>query len=66
MNHYFAFFRGQTQIDRLRRFNFIMRFLHLIQAIAMIFLAVFVIDKIAEFQPKSSNFSSLMPGLLKV
>lgn len=52
MNHYFAFFRGQTQIDRLRRFNFIMGFLHLIQAIAMIFLAVFVIDKIAEFQPQ--------------
>ncbi|MFA5422135.1 MAG: heliorhodopsin HeR [Bacilli bacterium] len=52
MEKYFSFFREENQMDRLRRFNFIMGGLHLIQAIAMAFLGVFVIDKIAEFQPQ--------------
>ncbi|MFA5481605.1 MAG: hypothetical protein WC282_04415 [Bacilli bacterium] len=49
MQKYFAFMRGSTEIDRLRRFNFIMGGLHLIQAIAMLILAGTVIQKIAEF-----------------
>ena len=36
---------------KLRRFNLIMGFLHLIQGVAMIFLATTVIQKIAEFSP---------------
>lgn len=56
MKEYFAFLAGKTQFDRLRRFNFIMGFLHLVQAIAMVFLAVFVIDKIATFQPQIVQF----------
>ena len=56
MKEYFAFLRGESQVDRLRRFNFIMGFLHLIQAIAMLFLGLFVIDKIATFQPQIVKF----------
>jgi hypothetical protein len=52
MNNYFAFLRGENKLDKLRRFNFIMGFLHLIQAIGMLFLALFVIDRIAEFEPQ--------------
>ncbi len=36
---------------KLRRFNLIMGAFHLVQAIAMLFLAYTVIDKIEEFQP---------------
>lgn len=56
MKQYFAFLRGESKTDRLRRFNFIMGFLHLVQAIAMVFLALFVIDKIATFQPQIVKF----------
>ncbi|MGD9605270.1 MAG: heliorhodopsin HeR [Bacilli bacterium] len=37
--------------QKLRRFNLIMGIFHLVQGIAMIFLAYFVIDKIEAFQP---------------
>ena len=45
MSNYFHFLKGQNKLERLRRFNFIMGFLHLIQGIAMVFLAIFVIEK---------------------
>jgi hypothetical protein len=41
---------------KLRRFNLIMGALHLVQGIAMIFLATTVIQKIAEFTPKITQF----------
>ena len=41
----------KTTFQRLRRFNMIMGGLHLIQGIAMIFLATRVIQNIAEFTP---------------
>ena len=56
MKNYFAFMKGETQFDRLRRFNLIMGGLHLLQAIAMLFLAGSVIQKIAEFQPEIIQF----------
>lgn len=56
MKQYFAFLKGETEMARLRRFNFIMGLLHLVQAIAMVFLAVTVIEKIAEFQPEIVQF----------
>ena len=48
MESYFAFMRGKTEMNRLRRFNVIMGVLHLVQAIAMLILAGTVIQKIAE------------------
>jgi len=51
MKKYWSFLKGTTEMDRLRRFNVIMGFFHLIQGIAMLFLAGTVIQKIAEFQP---------------
>ncbi len=39
-------------LKKLRRFNFTMGCLHLIQGVLMIFLATSVIQKIAEFSPK--------------
>lgn len=56
MKPYFSFFKGENPMDRLRRFNFIMGILHLIQAIAMLFLATTVIQKIGEFQPEIVQF----------
>lgn len=56
MNNYFAFLKGETEMSRLRRFNFLMGILHLVQAIAMIFLASTVIQTIAEFQPEIVQF----------
>jgi hypothetical protein len=41
---------------KLRRFNMIMGFLHLIQGVLMIFLATSVIQKIAEFSPQITQF----------
>ncbi|HNY74462.1 MAG TPA: hypothetical protein PLX93_00180 [Bacilli bacterium] len=35
--------RGTTEMNRLRRFNLIMGFLHLVQAIAMVILAWLVL-----------------------
>jgi hypothetical protein len=40
-----------TVYQKLRRFNLIMGFFHLVQGIAMLFLATTVIQKIAAFQP---------------
>jgi len=41
----------EIKLQKLRRFNVIMGALHLIQGIAMLFLATTVIQKIAEFAP---------------
>ena len=46
----------ELQIKKLRRFNVIMGGLHLLQGIAMIFLATTVIQNIAEFSPKITQF----------
>jgi len=47
----------ESKLKKLRKFNMIMGGLHLIQGIAMIFLATSVIQKIAEFSPKiTQNF----------
>lgn len=56
MKQYFAFFKGQTEIDRLRRFNVIMGAIHLLQGIIMLILAGTVVQKIAEFQPEIVQF----------
>ena len=45
-----------TTYRKLRRFNLIMGGLHLIQGILMILLATSVIQKIAEFSPKITQF----------
>lgn len=42
--------------EKLRRFNLIMGGLHLVQGIAMLFLATSVIQKIAEFSPQITQF----------
>jgi len=42
----------EITFKKLRRFNLIMGCLHLLQGIAMLFLATTVIAKIAEFQPR--------------
>ncbi len=53
----------ETVFLKLRRFNLIMGFFHLAQAIAMVFLAYFVIDKIATFQPTIvQNYLTFVPG----
>jgi len=41
----------EEKLQKLKRFNLIMGALHLVQGIAMLFLATNVIQKIAEFQP---------------
>ena len=46
----------EIQFKKLRRFNLIMGGLHLLQGIAMIFLATTVIQNIAEFSPKITQF----------
>ncbi len=45
-----------TVFKKLRRFNMVMGGLHLVQGIAMIFLATTVIQKIAEFSPNIIQF----------
>lgn len=42
--------------EKLRRFNLIMGGLHLVQGVAMLFLATTVIQKIAEFSPEIVQF----------
>lgn len=44
------------KLEKLKRFNLIMGFLHLVQGIIMLFLATSVIDKIAEFQPMITQY----------
>ncbi len=56
MKQYFAFFKGATEMDRLRRFNVIMGAVHLLQGLIMLILAGTVIQKIAEFQPQIVQF----------
>ena len=46
----------ETIYKKLRKFNITMGALHLVQGIAMIFLATTVIKKIAEFSPKIIQF----------
>ena len=47
---------------KLRRFNLVMGFLHLIQGVAMIFLATTVIQKIAQFSPTiTQNYLAFNP-----
>jgi succinate dehydrogenase/fumarate reductase cytochrome b subunit len=45
-----------NQFSRLRRFNLIMGAFHLIQGVAMLFLATSVIQNIAEFKPTIIQF----------
>lgn len=56
MKDYFIFMHGETEMNRLRRFNLIMGAIHLLQAIIMLILAGTVIQKIAEFQPEIVQF----------
>ena len=46
----------KNEFVKLRKFNLIMGGLHLIQGVAMLFLATNVIQKIAEFSPTISQF----------
>ena len=46
----------EIKFKKLIRFNLIMGFFHLIQGIAMLFLATTVIQKIGEFQPSIVQF----------
>ena len=46
----------EIQFKKLKRFNLIMGGFHLIQGVAMLFLATTVIQKIAEFQPTIVQF----------
>ncbi|MFO7636485.1 MAG: hypothetical protein R6W96_04175, partial [Clostridia bacterium] len=46
----------EETFHKLRRFNLIMGGLHLLQGILMIFLATSVIQNIAEFMPKITQF----------
>ena len=46
----------ETIYQKIRKFNMLMGGLHLIQGIAMIFLATTVIQKISEFSPKIVQF----------
>jgi len=53
----------ESTFQKLRRFNLIMGFFHLVQGIAMVFLAYFVIDKIETFQPVIvQNYLTFVPG----
>ncbi len=53
----------ENAFQKLRRFNLIMGGFHLIQGIAMVFLAYFVIDKIEAFQPTIvQNFLTFVVG----
>jgi hypothetical protein len=61
--HYFTIITERRNIimkeittEKLRRFNLIMGGLHLVQGIAMLFLATNVIQKIGEFSPEISQF----------
>ncbi|MFO7637595.1 MAG: heliorhodopsin HeR [Clostridia bacterium] len=47
---------NEKTLHKLRRFNLIMGGLHLLQGILMIFLATSVIQNIAEFMPKITQF----------
>lgn len=45
-----------TKLQKLKRFNMIMGLFHLVQGVAMLFLATTVIQKISEFQPEIIQF----------
>lgn len=44
------------KLQKLKRFNMIMGLFHLVQGVAMLFLATTVIQKISEFQPEIIQF----------
>ncbi|HOJ12194.1 MAG TPA: hypothetical protein PK733_16620 [Clostridiales bacterium] len=46
----------QKKLIKLKRFNLVMGFFHLVQGIIMIFLATNVIQKIGEFKPTIIQF----------
>lgn len=46
----------EIALQKLKRFNLIMGFFHLVQGVAMLFLATTVIQKISEFQPTIVQF----------
>jgi len=46
----------EQSLQKLKRFNLIMGLFHLIQGVAMLFLATNVIQKISEFQPQIVQF----------
>ena len=51
-----------TVFKKLRRFNLIMGTFHLVQAIFMVFMAYFVIDKLEAFQPTIvQNYLTYVP-----
>lgn len=53
----------ETKLQKLKKFNLIMGALHLIQGIAMLFLATTVIQKIGEFQPTiTQNYLAFDPA----
>lgn len=53
----------ENKLQKLKRFNLIMGAFHLIQGVAMLFLATTVIQKIAEFQPViTQNFLQFNPA----
>ena len=52
----------ETKLQKLKKFNLIMGALHLVQGIAMVFLATTVIQKIAQFQPTiTQNYLAFDP-----
>lgn len=46
----------EDTLNKLKRFNLIMGFLHLVQGLTMVFLATRVIQTIAEFKPQITQF----------
>ena len=55
--------KPNVSVEKLRRFNIFMGFLHLVQGLAMIFFAVTVIAEISTFQINvTTNFLDFVPG----
>ena len=55
--------KPNVSVEKLRRFNIFMGFLHLVQGLAMIYFAVVVIAEISTFQINvTTNFLEFIPG----
>ena len=55
--------KPSVSVEKLRRFNIFMGFLHLVQGLAMIYFAVAVIAEISTFQINvTTNFLEFIPG----
>ena len=55
--------KPNVSVEKLRRFNIFMGFLHLVQGLAMIYFAVAVIAEISTFQINvTTNFLEFIPG----